>query len=173
MPDDIGGVSYSNRILIMGIGNVLLGDEGLGVHAIRELQSMKLPDDVELLDAGTAFIDALSYIGDVRKLIIIDAIKEGKTPGTVYRIQAGHASYTNYSTSIHGISIIGIMKIAQCSLPDTVSIFGIEPEYIGWSMELSNIVKGAMPMLIEAVRGEITTYNKTRDLLENMISQVC
>ncbi|MBN1495724.1 MAG: hydrogenase maturation protease [Spirochaetes bacterium] len=173
MPGNIGAVSHINRILVMGIGNLLLGDEGLGVHAIRELQNMKLPDDVELLDAGTAFINALSYIGDVHKLVIIDAIQEGKRPGAVYRIQIKHDSCMNYSTSIHGISIIDMMKIVQGPSPDSVTVFGVEPEYIGWGMELSDTIKGSMPLLIEAVCREITTYSKTSDLNECMMPRVC
>ncbi|MBU1169711.1 MAG: hydrogenase maturation protease [Proteobacteria bacterium] len=159
MADDIAK-EHSPKVLIMGIGNLLLGDEGVGVHAIYELEKVRLPHGVKLLDVGTAFIDAVSHMNHIDKLIIIDAITCGKKPGTVYRIPITPDSFTSYSTSIHGMSVIHMMKFAQCSLPDTVSFFGIEPEVIDWSMEISKPVAESMPRLINAVLSEISHSNE-------------
>lgn len=142
-------------ILIMGIGNVLMGDDGLGVHAIRELEKTELPGNVEVLDVGTAFIDALPHLNHRQQIIVIDAVKAGKTPGTVYRIEVDPGSYTQESPSIHGMSIINMMLFARCALPKTITLLGIEPDVIDWSMELSPCVSAAKPLLIDAVLREI------------------
>ncbi|MBU0994840.1 MAG: hydrogenase maturation protease [Proteobacteria bacterium] len=157
---------YSDKILIMGIGNLLLGDEGLGVHAIRELWNAKLPDAVKLLDAGTAFIDAVSHLEDIHTLIIIDAIKGGKKPGTVYRIQVTPDLCMSYSASMHDKSVIDMMRIAQYPLPDRVSVFGIEPEVIDWTMDISNTVSEAMPILIYAVLSEVNNSYESLEVMD-------
>jgi hydrogenase maturation protease len=139
----------------MGIGNLLMGDDGLGIHAVRLLGKVELPENVELMDAGTAFIDAVDRMGKVENLVIIDAVKGGKRPGTVYRFTIDPDSHEEYSPSIHGLSVISTMKFALAEYPCSVCVLGIEPGVIDWSMELSGTVTRAMPILIDAVLNEI------------------
>ncbi len=69
-----------DKILIVGIGNLLCRDEGIGVHVIQEMKKMELPGHIELLDIGTSTMDLISYLEGVKKLIVIDAMKAGGTP---------------------------------------------------------------------------------------------
>ena len=147
--------SNAGKILVMGIGNLLLGDEGIGVHAVHELEKCNLPDPVDLLDVGTAFIDALPHLEDGMRLIILDAVKGGGKPGSVYRIEVNPDKYCQESTSLHGVSILNMLKFAKVSIAETVTILGVEPAVIDWSMELSGVVETAKPRLIEAVLREI------------------
>ncbi|MBC7189382.1 hydrogenase maturation protease, partial [Candidatus Aerophobetes bacterium] len=73
-------------ILVVGVGNILLGDEGIGVHVLKELEKKKLPDNVELLDLGVSSFSLLSHIEGKKKIIIIDAVKAEGAPGSVYRL---------------------------------------------------------------------------------------
>ena len=74
--------------LVLGVGNVILGDEGIGVRAVEELQRRySFPDDVELLDGGTSGIELLRYFDDIEHLLIVDAVSAGHPPGSVLRVE--------------------------------------------------------------------------------------
>ncbi len=70
-------------ILVLGVGNILLGDEGIGVHVVRELEKEKLSGNVELMDAGTALFSVVHLLKKRKKVIVIDAAKGGEEPGTI------------------------------------------------------------------------------------------
>ncbi|RKY35126.1 MAG: Ni,Fe-hydrogenase maturation factor, partial [Candidatus Duberdicusella sinuisediminis] len=72
------------KIIILGLGNLLYKDEGIGIHLIRELEKMKLPPNLELIDGGVGSLDILLSLENIDKLIIIDALKGGGAPATVY-----------------------------------------------------------------------------------------
>ncbi|HVP37397.1 MAG TPA: hydrogenase maturation protease, partial [Terriglobales bacterium] len=74
------------KILVVGIGNLLLTDEGVGVHVIQELSKLKLPEGVELADIGTASFDLLTFMEGKDKVIIIDALVSDDKPGTLYHL---------------------------------------------------------------------------------------
>jgi hydrogenase maturation protease len=79
-----------SSILILGVGNILLGDEGVGVRVIEAMQEIDLPDTVELIDGGTASIDILEFLKNREKVIVIDAVQGGGgEPGTLYRFTPG------------------------------------------------------------------------------------
>ena len=80
------------KILILGIGNVLLGDEGIGVHTVRALVNAVLPENVTILDGGTGGFHLMSYIQEYPKIIMIDATIDGKPPGTITLIKPKYAS---------------------------------------------------------------------------------
>src|SRR5512136_238412 len=72
------------KTLIVGMGNLIYQDEGIGVHVIQEMRKMELPGQVELLDIGTSTMDLTSYLDGVKKLVVIDAVKAGGVAGTLY-----------------------------------------------------------------------------------------
>ena len=71
---------------VIGIGNILLRDDGIGVHLINELQTENFKYDVDLIDGGTSTFDLLGYFLDNEKIIVVDSLKGGHEPGTIYRI---------------------------------------------------------------------------------------
>jgi len=73
------------KIAVIGVGNILMGDEGVGVEVVRRLERLKYLGDVELIDAGTAFLDVVLELRSFEKVIIIDAVHGGEAAGTVYR----------------------------------------------------------------------------------------
>ena len=75
------------QVLIIGIGNVILRDEGVGVHAVWRLKEQQLPPGVEVIDGGTATMDLLAPIRKAQRIIVIDAVKGGGTPGQIYRVR--------------------------------------------------------------------------------------
>jgi hydrogenase maturation protease len=139
------------EILILGIGNILLGDEGIGVHAVRELEKRSFPDHISLLDGGTGGFHLLSIFQLYKKIILIDATLDGNLPGKVSLLKPRYAKDFPRTLSAHDI---GLKDLVQSSallgfLPEifliTVSISDNQP----LSMELSEQVK---PSLVEIDR---------------------
>ena len=150
--------SMKEKILVLGVGNLILSDEGAGVHLARRLQELDLPDCVEVQDGGTQGLELLGYMDDVAKLIIVDCVKAGEEPGSIYRFEPDAIDVIpkKYKISFHDIGIYDFIRIAQAMevLPPTV-IFGIEPETFAWGESLSPSVEAKMDKLEGFVLGEI------------------
>ena len=144
----------------MGMGNLLLKDEGVGVHVIHALKEKNnLPENVELVDAGTAALDVLQILGDVDKLIVIDAVKGGCTSGTLYKFNPSDIRSANRATtSLHQLSFIEALSIVERlgKAPKNVTIIGIEPKEIAIGLELSPEITETIPKVIRLVREMIT-----------------
>ena len=143
------------KTLILGIGNLLLGDEGVGVHAARALQKEGCPGDVEILEIGTAILDALPALEKADRVIVLDAMKYDGNPGSVYRIPLGKCEKSQCIASMHGFDIFRVLALTGRDEPPEVMVFGVEPFNLGWSMELSPQVSDSLTFLLESVRQEI------------------
>jgi hydrogenase maturation protease len=126
------------KTLILGIGNVLLQDEGAGVHAIRRLAGQDLHrDDIELMDGGTLSFSLAGAIEDAENLIVIDAAQYDGEPGTT-KVFVGEQMDTfigsNRKCSVHEVSLIDLMAIALLAdqLPQRRALIGIQPQTIAW-----------------------------------------
>jgi hydrogenase maturation protease len=152
------------KILVLGIGNLLLGDEGVGVHAARALLKEGCPDGTEVLEVGTAILDALSALEKAHRVIVLDAMKYEGNPGTVYRIPLGRCRSSQCIASIHGFDIFRVLALLGREYPPEVLVFGVEPRHLDWSTELSPEVSEAMPFLLKAVRRELEPTQKSPSL---------
>jgi hydrogenase maturation protease len=147
---------FMDKILIVGIGNLLCRDEGIGVHVIQEMKKMELPGHIELLDIGTSTMDLIAYLDGVKKLIVIDAMKAGGTPGTIYKCNPDDLLPEEEGPiSLHEIGLLETLNMAKkmCMEINTV-VIGVEPKVFDWGMELSEEVKSKIPTIIEAVLKE-------------------
>ncbi|MFW2365934.1 MAG: hydrogenase maturation protease [Desulforhopalus sp.] len=144
--------------LILGIGNELLGDEGVGVHAARRLESEPLPDRARVLEVGTGILDALDDLELADRIIVLDAMQAEGSPGTVYKIPLEHCSGAATIASMHGFDIFRVMALAGRTTPPPVTVFGVEPGVIDWSMELSPPVADSLPYLLDAVQEELAPH---------------
>jgi len=147
------------RIVIIGVGNLLLKDEGVGVQVIHVLKEKNnFPENVELVDAGTAALDVLQMLGEVDQLIVIDAVKGGCAPGTIYKFKPGDIRSTNRATtSLHQLGFIEALSIVEKlgKAPKNVTIIGIEPGEIDIGLELSPEIAAKVPKIIQLVMGMI------------------
>jgi hydrogenase maturation protease len=145
-----------DKILIVGIGNLLCRDEGIGVHVIQEMKNMKLPEHIELLDIGTSTMDLISYLEGVKKLIVIDALKAGGSPGAIYRCRPEDLLANEEGPiSLHEIGVLETLSMAKrMGMEINTVIIGVEPKVLDWGMELSDEVKNKIPTIIEAVLKE-------------------
>lgn len=148
------------RIVVIGVGNLLLKDEGIGIHAIRALQDMNLPADVKLIDGGTS-PDIIAYTRAGDKIIIIDCAKSGGKPGDIYRFKPEElAAGKGTLTSAHEMGVIENLKLMEMTgnKPKEVIIIGIEPAEMDWGMELSKTLKKRLAEVIKVVMREIGIY---------------
>jgi hydrogenase maturation protease len=136
-----------SRTLILGVGNLLMGDEGVGVHTIRMLEREILPKNVHLLDGGTGGFHLISLFTEYDPIIIIDATMDGKASGTVTLTHPKFASDFPRTLSAHDIGLRDLLESAQLlgPLPQlhliTISIPKVQP----MTLELSDDVANAMP----------------------------
>jgi len=153
----------SPKIMVMGVGNILLSDEGLGVRFLDELAKKSLPDNVELLEGGTAGLELVHLIQDVDFLIIVDAFNAKAEPGALFRFQPGDLKIIpeQYEVSFHQIGIIEVLAMAKVlgQAPQTL-IFGIQPKSLEWGLEISPEIQSLFPRLTELVRKEIDSIQR-------------
>jgi len=145
--------------LVLGAGNVLLLDEGVGIRAVEELQRRyDFPDDVNVLDGGTSGIELLRFFDGVDHLIIIDAISAGKPPGTVMRVEGDDVPAT-FETRItpHQLGLSDLLATARLTdvMPGHLVLFGIEPKTVESGLGFSPEVEGAVEKLMGHVVGEL------------------
>ncbi len=147
--------------VILGLGNELLGDEGVGVHAIRMLKTRQLPGKLRLVEVGTAILDALPELEHADRILILDAMDDGEPPGTIYKIPFDQCSGSTCIASMHGFDIFRTMALVERTIPPEIVVFGVQPELVGWSMELSHTVAVSLPHLIDAVIKEVETQESS------------
>lgn len=148
------------KIVIIGVGNLIMRDDGVGIHVVQELQKTKLPENVEVQDADTNAFMALEYMDNKDKAIIIDAYRGGKKPGTIHKLAFSPSDEqpANIKLSLHDLDFTDAIKSAKHAfkLPPDIVIIGVEPEVVEFGLELSLRVQKAIPRIIEAVLKEVT-----------------
>ena len=139
----------SRRTLVLGIGNLLMGDEGVGVHAVQELPPEALGPQVTVVDGGTGGFHLLSYFSDYDPIVMIDATLDGRPPGTVSLIEPRYASDFPRSLTAHDIGLRDLIESAALlgPLPKiyliTVSVAELQP----MEATLSAPVQAAIPQV--------------------------
>jgi hydrogenase maturation protease len=154
----------------MGVGSILMTDEGIGIRAVEELQRRyRFPGNVEILDGGTSGIELLSYISGKDYLIIVDAIKGGSPPGTVLKVE-GEDVPARFRTRIspHQLGISDLLAAAMLTneMPKQLVLFGIEPKDIVLGIGLSGEVKAGLEHLIEVVVEDLRRIGCTVEKLQ-------
>lgn len=148
----------SPRIMVLGIGNTLLQDEGVGVHAMRRLQQES--DDlagVEFMDGGTLSFTLAGPIGDVDCLLVIDAAELGGLPGSIEVFSDGDMDRflgSNRQCSVHEVGLLDLLAIARLTdkLPPRRALIGIQPEVLDWGESPSATVAQALPLACARAR---------------------
>ena len=142
--------------VVIGMGNILLRDEGIGCHVVRALKGIPLPN-VRVIEGGTS-PDVL-FPEDADKLILVDAAKGGGIPGEVYRFQLDDiALKQKLSLSLHDISLVENLLLMRLlhDIGETI-IIGVEPKEIEWGLELSPELQGKMPQIVKVILAELNT----------------
>ncbi len=141
------------RLLIMGVGNYLMGDEGVGVHAAQLLSRLSLPPGVDVVDGGTGGFHLLEYFEKYPRVILIDATLDGNKAGSIRLIRPRFAADFPKSMSTHDIGLKDMMSSLQLlgKIPD-IHLFVVSIEFIQQQgVELTDEVEAAMPELLQQV----------------------
>jgi len=151
------------RKLIAGVGNILLGDEGVGVHAVRELMAQGLPAGADAVDAGTALGDLLGEFPRYGALILVDAVRGGGKPGDLYRFEIrsrGDLAGAAAPLSLHEFGVAEALDQARTLglLPPRVVLLGMEPACLAPGMGLSAECARALPELLRRIRAEALAF---------------
>lgn len=165
------------RITILGIGNLLLKDEGIGIHALRRIEGKyRFPPEVELVDGGVLGLGLLHTLSNSDIVIVLDAIKNGKTPGSLYRIDDKELSIrVRAKNSLHQIDFLETLFASELigKRPKCV-VIGIEPkDTSSVDMNLSPEVEGAMDGLIEMVLLELKNHGIVPEERFNVPCDTC
>ncbi|SBT03794.1 maturation element for hydrogenase 2 [Candidatus Accumulibacter aalborgensis] len=147
------------RIVVLGAGNILLSDEGLGVRVIERLPlRYSLPPEVGIIDAGTCGMEMLDDLEDLDALIMVDAIRAGKAPGTLIRLTAEAVPvFFRTKLSPHQIGLCDVLATLELigKAPKYTAILGMQPESLTLGMELSPTAEAGMPQLLSMVVDEL------------------
>ena len=142
------------KTLILGVGNLLLKDEGVGIHAIHALENENLPPDVTLMDGGTGGLHLLSWLQDYDRIIMIDATLDDNPPGTIRLIQPRYASDFPHLMSAHEIGLRDMIDAMYLTgkMPEIILIVISAADINEVGTNLSPEVQAALPEIIKLVK---------------------
>lgn len=148
-----------NKILVLGIGNYLMGDEGIGVHVIKSISEKLFPENVSMLDGGTGGFHLLSYFQEYPKIIMIDATMDGSPAGTLKVITPKFASDFPSALSAHDIGLKDMIESMHLlgNMPKIYLITVSITEIKSMTTELSNEVKSSIPAIVKKIE-ELIKY---------------
>ncbi len=148
-------------LLVMAVGNILRMDDGFADAVLNLLAEKNLPEDIELFDAGTSAIDLMEVFNGREKLIVIDAVRGGQAPGTLYRFSPQEVEDGALPmNSLHQVGLLETLKLGElvdCKPKETV-VIGCQPEVTGLGIGLSDAVKAQIERASELVLQEINNY---------------
>ncbi|WP_293667629.1 HyaD/HybD family hydrogenase maturation endopeptidase [uncultured Parabacteroides sp.] len=144
----------NEKILILGVGNLLLKDEGVGIHVIRALENEELPPNVSLMDGGTGGLHLIAWIQDYDRIIMVDATLDDNPPGTIRLIRPRYATDFPPLMSAHEIGLRDMIEamILTGKLPDIQLIVISAADISDVGMELTPVVEAAVPKVVELIR---------------------
>ena len=152
----------NSTITLLGVGNILLSDEGLGVHIVNQFKEDYVCNPpVNVIDGGTMGMELLSYMRGMKKLILVDAINGGEVAGTVYEFP--HEEMNTYFTdriSVHEVGMQDILRIRalQEDPLEDATVVGIEPSSLELGLEMTPVVASSIPKVIEIIRRILTEW---------------
>lgn len=146
---------FDNEVLVLGVGNVMLGDEGLGVHIARHLLDTYIfPPGIEIIDGGTGGLALLPFIRSARRVIVVDAIETGAEPGSIFMFDAGEIEEIEKTRiSLHDMGIMDVLNTAGIlgDQPEA-TIIGVQPEKMDdFGAGMSEAVCASMTRVVELV----------------------
>lgn len=147
------------RVMVLGIGNVLMTDEGIGIRVVNDLESrFRFPDSVEIMDGGTSGMELLDPISGLDHLIVVDAVRSGDPAGTLIRLEDDEVPalfQTRLSPHQLGLSDVLATLLLMGEFPKHLVLLGCEPLKLETHMGLTPEVEAAVEPLIEAVLAEL------------------
>ena len=152
-------------VVIIGIGNIIRSDDGLGLHAVRRLrQRRRRTENVELIEGGTAGVLLLPHLADAHRAIIVDAINVGAPAGTLVRLEHGQGAFAP-GTTPHELGVSDLLNAARLSdvWPEELVLHGAQPGSTAIGTGLTPAVAAALDGLVDAIEVELATWIEADD----------
>jgi len=147
---------------VLGLGNILLRDEGVGVRVIERLQALyDFPPEVQVLDGGTMALDLLPYVEDSARLLVIDALEMGAAPGTIARLEGNEVpAFLSIKISPHQMGLADILAAARLRdlHPKELVLWGVQPGTLDAGLALSAPVAAQVDALVEKALAELQRW---------------
>jgi len=162
MAAQLAAMTGRHAVVVLGLGNLLRRDEGLGIRALERLRERYiLPDTIQLVDGGTLGLDLLCYLEAAERLLVLDAALTQGPPGTLLRVVDGDVpAFFGMRTSPHEIALPDLLAVAHLrgTSPDEVVVLGMQPEALELGWELSPIVAAGLDALADAAADELRRW---------------
>jgi hydrogenase maturation protease len=150
------------QTLILGVGNLLMSDEGVGVHVIQKLVAdYQLPEQVQILDGGTLGMDLLYYLEGVENLLLIDAVQAHKEPGALIRLEGDDVpAFLSIKISPHQLGVPDMLAAAKLKgiYPPRIVLWGVQPERLELGLDLSPKVESKVDTIIENILVQLQAW---------------
>ncbi len=149
------------KTLVLGLGNLVHSDDGLGVHAIQRLsEDPRVPSDAVLMDGGTQGLNLLPHIAAFQRLLVIDALDVGELPGTLVRLEGNALRNLPGKASVHQLGFADLMVALELlgELPEEIVLLGVQTLSTEWGIDLSLPLVEALPRLCNAALDELRRW---------------
>lgn len=157
----LGGQSPPCPVLVLGMGNILLEDEGLGIHALKVLQQRYVaPAEVEFLDGGTSGMALIELLSGRKHLLVLDAVQTGDSPGTLVKMSDQNVPvYFGLRITPHQLGLSDVLASLQLTdeQPGNVTVLGLVPYSLEMSLDLSDLIGERLDHLVMAAVDELTS----------------
>lgn len=154
-------------VLVLGIGNLIMMDDGIGVRVVQLLaERFRFPGEVTIVDGGTLGLDLLPKLEGVARLLVVDAVETGKSPGTLVRLSGDDVPFAlETKVSPHQMGLKDLLAVASLlgSLPGELVLLGIQPELIELGTDLSPSVEAQLEPLVGNVVKELEQWGLMAD----------
>ena len=152
----------SSDTVVVGVGNIILSDDGVGVHAARLLESdPKVPRGVTILDGGTLGLDLMPYVSDAARVLFLDAVNSGGAPGTLVRLSGKDLLGASAGMSVHQVGVADLIAALalMASKPQEIVVLGVQPAHTDWGTTLTPEVEAALPRLRDAALAQLEQWH--------------
>ncbi|MGA8144645.1 MAG: hydrogenase maturation protease [Candidatus Acidiferrales bacterium] len=151
--------------VVIGVGNTILSDEGVGVHAARMLQGdPRVPAGVTILDGGTIGLELVPYASGASRVLLLDAMNSGKRPGTLARMTGRDLLATTGGWSAHQLGVADLITalFLVSTGPQDIVVLGVQPANTDWGTTLSSEVEAALVPLVDATLAQLQLWKESR-----------
>lgn len=148
--------------MLIGLGNILMQDEGVGVHAVRALQEgYEVPAGLEIVDGGTFALDLLTYIEGRERVMFVDAVNFGREPGFIKTLENQEIpALFGTKGSLHHLGLMDVLAAAQLLdvSPQEICLIGIQPQAIEVGLELTEVIQDKMDLLLAQIIAKLQDW---------------
>ncbi|HNQ88119.1 MAG TPA: hydrogenase maturation protease [Verrucomicrobiota bacterium] len=149
-------------VVVVGAGNLLMQDDGVGLHVLAVLREEPIPG-ATLVEMGTAVLHALSEVEGASRVLLIDAVHGGCPPGTLYVDDAVGAEALPACCSMHSLGLREALRFLSIEPMPRLALIGVEPKTIGYGIGLTDPVRAAVPRVVALVRRTIAGWRGSGD----------